>query len=504
MTTIRQRATPKLVLWPDGKQAGRIELGPWCCAHSGNKQLAAPEGSFNVDIAPYIGKGSGHAYQQPTILRSLRPGALISLGHDEYAGLTFGVVTDVAAGDRFGPGNQRSLKLSCADMGRILSHDNLVSAQAPYTQSGWVRDIETVFGKDHPLIYQMAGVLTGVGVKPPLQGDTVQKTIDYILKQTPTTRIPLLQAIGGSGNPGDYVEQRITTWEDARIWADVLMSYAGTTWGLLKRTLDEDIYELWIDTYPKRIPGTTNSATTPPVIALTARPKPFDEPGLDFLPTVSELGTTWAALKTQVDGLPDHVLSRSECMNIDLSSSDADVFTYLLMRAECDASGAAGLPVIDAWMAQRHGIRPYNGNMSLLAGDMAARFAELTAKEIFAEVTDPRNRLLNWYRLNAYFLSGRITVTGRDTYRVGDPLSLPWLDRWRRRWMPDAKGPPGLRFYVVGKSWSWALGSPYTVTLQVTRGHNASMIAEAKKDMGVELAILKAKSAMITVEAGAA
>ena len=78
---------------------------------------------------------------------------------------------------------------------------------------------------------------------------------------------------------------------------------------------------------------------------------------------------------------------------------------------------------------------------------------------------------INWYRLNAEFEAGTIVVRGRDRYRCGDRVRLPWQEAPRG-------GELGMDYYLVATAHTWALGQPYTCTLGLSRGHNAAMVRD--------------------------
>ena len=114
----------------------------------------------------------------------------------------------------------------------------------------------------------------------------------------------------------------------------------------------------------------------------------------------------------------------------------------------------------------------------MVAADFADTAARQNSTETAQAVVEFRNRLLNWYRLAEYYEAGSITVTGRDRYRVGDPVYLPW--HWPRRGYR-----PGVRFYCVGTSHRWQRGGHYTTTLRLARGHNSSVLDTARADIAI-------------------
>jgi hypothetical protein len=167
--------------------------------------------------------------------------------------------------------------------------------------------------------------------------------------------------------------------------------------------------------------------------------------------------------------------------------SDADVFSYYLVTSAHDLFGndqsdAEGLfyPAVDLFALARAGLRSYEGRLEVLAADFREKVrGELDYGQIPSEVHEFRNRLFNWYRLAEYFEAGSLTVTGRDRYRPGDPVCLPWRAGFRTRLF---SGFP-MRYYCTGCSWQWQLGSPYTTTLQLMRGHNTASVLQATNEI---------------------
>ena len=113
--------------------------------------------------------------------------------------------------------------------------------------------------------------------------------------------------------------------------------------------------------------------------------------------------------------------------------------------------------------------------MSLVGGDVQrqADADESYVTEVGEEVRDARGRLLNWYRMNPAFETGSLTVLGRDEYRPGDKVFLPWAH-------PPAGDEKGMYFYCSAVQWSWTVGQPYTTTMKIERGHNAGSVMAFK------------------------
>lgn len=491
MSTIRQAPRPKFILWPDGQRYGRLDLSRYLVSLQVSHPLNAPNGSWSAELAWYRRGGSASLAElpDPQLMRNVRAGGLVSIGVDEPGGLLLGMVDSVRWHRSPGSGEGR-LSLQGSDLGKLLARDNIVRAQIPEHVS-WTEPLKIAFGPDHPLVHELIGVWGGSRRAPLLKGSSVEEVLKYVLNFMPTARIPMLAAFGGSGMPGEYIrtDGSILVWNAGKVWTDVATGYQGTVYEFLRRVLDEDFYEIFLACVP--------NGTEIPQVRLVVRPKPFDEPAMQWLPVASDPFLGWETLTTLVDGLRNHVIDRSEVTFEDLSYSDSDVYSFVLAQSQTDL-GAAAYPALDVWAMRRYGLRPYYGTLNLLAGDLRQRSAQLAEEGIVSETTEARNRLYNWYRLNSYMVAGQLTVAGRDRYRVGDPVYLPWFmpPRVGLVAQPHARG---CRFYVAATSWAWSRGAAYTTSLTLTRGHNRAVIDQAKLEIGAEVPELVAQQGTIKV-----
>jgi hypothetical protein len=485
-TTTRQVVRPSVFLWPDGKKSGCIDLSRYCSGFNYEKALNQPIGQWSLSVLPFQGtKGPTQIGQWTEIERKIRPNAVVSIGFDEPGGICLGLVDQVQRTRTLRGGQARmGLELHGGDFGKILAMDHIVHASLTVGSSpDFLAKLLPVVGPNHALVAALPGVwgpTTGRDAVPTFLATSVDTVVNWILENGASVQVPLLAAAGGSGKPTDYIRsESITTWNDSRIWSEAPHTFQGTLWDFLRRILDEDFYELIIDTRP-------NGRVFPDVV-LTIRPKPFDEFGLRFLPQTEDPGLSWEDLRTRVDELKDWEIPQEQILSEQLGMSDADVFSYYQVTAENELIGnpdglKEGLfyPAVDLFALTRAGLRAYEGRLSLVASDLVAKQAgELDYdREVGTAIVEFRNRLVNWYRLSEYFEAGSITVTGRDRYRVGDPVSLPWR-------LPMRGDRPGVRYYCTSTSHQWQLGGPYTTTMRLTRGHNASVIARAQQEIAL-------------------
>lgn len=488
-TTTRQRAQPRVYIWPDGKAKGRVDVSAYVVSFSFTKAIHQPVGQFQLTLAASQGanvwgaaKGPAHLMRPADLERLVRPNAVVSIGFDEPGGITMGLVDRVFPVRNVAGGSAgMALQIMGSDMGKVLALDHIVRASLTVSSAPlFLNDVGAVVGPDHALLEALPGVWgpTDRDGAPVFVGQSIQTVVDWILKTGPAMAVPMLSPLGRTGRPGEFIQTDVTSWNDGLIWSEAPHTYQGTIWNFIRSILDEDFYEVFLDCLPK--------GTEVPTVQLTVRPKPFDEFAAQRLPVIDSTGESWEALRTRVDGLKDHTIHEHMLVgDVELENSDADVFSYYLVTSEHELIGnpdglKEGLfyPAVDLHALTRVGLRSYEGRLSLLAADVAAKQkGEIDYDyEVGQEVIRFRNRLFNWYWLAEYFESGSIVVAGSDRYRIGDPVFLPWR-------IPMRGDTPGTRYYCIGTTHSWSVGRPYTTTLRLTRGHNASVIARAKLDI---------------------
>jgi hypothetical protein len=505
MTTHRTAnpSRPRLYCWPRGQAASGpivnnlfgdfLDLSLYVEAFEITKSIHDSTGAWQVSLVPSPGTvGPQRIRDLELLFKTIQLGSIVSLGFDEDGGIMLGIVanrhrTRQRAGDKTSYG----LVISGSDMGRLLTQDSIVHANLNQpTLVTFLFELQAALEPDSPLLNAFKGAW-GPGVSanndptPTFSGSSVKDAIDFALQAAPSMRLPMFGKIWGStGFPGDFIktDNSITTWNDAKIYGDGPQNYQGTIWGFLQNLLDEDFYEMWLDTTPTGFPL--------PDTELIVRPKPFDEPELDFAKTDERTGSEWKELKTRLDQLEHWEIEESEVLSERLGTTDANCYSYYSMTSENELIGTAeassqglGYPLVDTYNLRRFGLRDYSSASSLVDGDIYQKVQTQTSttSETVLEVRELRNRLFNWYRLNSFFEQGEITVHGRDRYRPGDPVFLPWL-------LPDIGKDPitrlpvrGVRFYCTKVTWRWQFGADYTCTLDLSRGHNDAMIKEAKE-----------------------
>lgn len=502
--TTTQTQRPRVYLWPDGRAGGRIDISRDVLAINIGKTIHGRNGSWQIRLNPSNGATFGHIQRLADRVRrddlaawprarEVRANAVVSIGIDtegSWLGLVDSVGPDV---------NQRgtathTVTLSGSDMQKVLARDAIVKAQATVIDATkFAADIRAVTGPEHSLLYSLAGLWgprarptdggNGANGVPSFVAASVEDVVRWLLQSAPSMTVPLLASLGGRGRPGEFIniDGTISTWLDGRIYGEAPATFQGMIWDFVRSILDEDFYEAWIDTTPR-------PRQAIPRVDLIIRPKPFDERGLQWLPTQEFLGIDWKSLRPRIpatEEATDHIIPPDEVYQYNLGHSDADVYAYVNVSSQHTLLGnpeglARGLyyPAVDLYHLSTHGLRSYEGRLSLLGGDVRkqSQGRDTVASEVEFEIAEFRNRLLNWYRLNHYFQAGTLTVAGRDRYRPGDPVLLPWQ-------RPMRGDRPGVRYYCIGTTHNYQVGQPYTTTFQLMRGHNQSVIEAAQRDI---------------------
>lgn len=493
MTTHVRSGPPKIRIWVGSATTSEIVLDHDVIAFEASTSLAAPMGTWSITVLPRQSDNAqtpGDVRRASNLYNSLRPNMVVTIGFEVEGGILIGLLNTVQMTQQLsGPVVATGLTITGSTMGKVLVQDSIYrgTVTAP-DYPDFKKKVESALGPDTPITTDIVGTLGPVDENrgdntPTFVLASVTSVVDWILQSVTSMRLPIFAiATGGSGEPADFIktDKSVTTWHDARVNGDSLSSYTGTVWGYITGVLDRDFYECWIDSVP--------NGTSLPDIHLIIRPKPYDEPDFDIADVDRDADNSaewaWDTLTTMVDGLTNHEIALDEVLNLQRGFGDTDATSWYVVTGQYDliASGDAETngvfyPLVDTYTARTLGLRNYNARVSLVGGDvqtMAAGDADYDATRI-SEAINARNRLFNWYRYAPWMETGSVTVVGRDTYRPGDPVLLPFVT-------PAQGGHAGMRYYCVAVNWQWSHGGHYTSTLQLARGHNSDMLT-AIRDM---------------------
>lgn len=481
MSVHTRQAPPQVTLWPGDTLDGAITLDNDVIGLDAEGRV---EGGYTwtLTLLPRQGvNGPGDLRRVSTLYRTIRANQVVAIGMERRGGILVGLVDSVHRTAQHG-GQSAGVGIVVRGSGfqKVLQRDGITRATVnvgEYPQ--FRREIVAALGEDAPIVNDVPGAWgpeTRDGV-PSFIAQSVDDVIAWLLKHAPSMRLPLLAAaVGGDGRPADYFDttRSVTTWHDARVWAESLADYQGSVWGFLQSILDRDLYECWVDSIP---PATGTSIPTP---TLVVRPKPYDDPQQEWAPVTEQTGLTWGELRTMITDEPWHTIPLDAVVAEALGTSDAQAYAVYVATARYELAGSPGdearglyYPLVDTFTASRFGIAKYSAELSLVGADvsrLAEGDADYTA-EIAAEVVEARNRIFNWYRANPWYENGSVTVVGRDAYRPGDRVFLPWVEL-------QLGNERGALFYVAGVRWSWRFGDHYLTTLTLTRGQSRSMLAE--------------------------
>lgn len=526
-----------------------LDLGPICTAFNTSKSLASPTGRWSLTLTPSLVPKSRRLIDTGDVVRALRPMSAVAIGWHRSGGIMFGFVDSVQRSRSLGGGRvSDSITVSGTDFGKAFVHDELVGALLTTADSAVFRREVAKVAPESSLLRSMLEEPWGPeredGSKS-LFNARIADVVPWLLTNVPAMRVPLLEGMAGNpqGRIGDVVRYNIPkSWNDGRLQILDNGPLHGTVWSFLMGLLDPDFYEVFIDTGgPELVQESivftrsqevrdgqlvdvlTNTLTparlrqvsgvipgvVPPVIVFV-RPKPFDEPALNWLPTKYVPELTWDGLRTRF-GLEHHVIDADMVVSEQMGFSDAEVYSYYLVNSTFDlmnspATASLGLfyPALDLYALAHHGVRVKESRISLLSSDLEKVRGndEAETNVMVSDTLEFRNRLYNWNRLNDYFESGSLTVVGHDDYKVGDPVLLPWREAYRGEYVNKSAQktdvpPEGMRYYCVAVSHRWSYGQPFMTTLSLQRGHNAALIDYAKKH--IEEAGEKYTNAQMTV-----
>lgn len=496
-----QRARPYVSAWPDGRLGGRVDLSRYVTRISFSKRLDSPVGSWSLSLAtPAATWGRPATILHPVELERVlaTPNTVVSIGYERPGGIVLGLTDGISRTRGFTGGRVSSgLTINGSDMAKVLTQDAIVHASLTVAQTPtFLALIEAAIGKDNALNEPITGVWgpQNRNAKAKVfEGAQIVDVASWVLDSATAMRVPLLSAFGGSGRAGEWLGRHVTTWHPAQfIYSDGPKNFNGSFYGFLKSVVDEDFYEVIVDSLWPPNPAGLSRAHIPDVW-LTIRPKPFDEGIQRWLPVPDVPPLTWDNMRTRIQqrpGFPTNYwrIDQTEVLRESFSVSDTDLFSYFEVTSDTDLIGTQGqrndglyYPLADLSAMRRAGVRSYQGRLSLVDPYIGPEDRTYTGV-LPSDLKAFRNRLLNWYRLADWYETGSITVVGHDHYRVGDKVFLPY----RRPARGATIAPPGMYYYVVGTEFAWSIGGGYTTTLTLTRGHCSSQVQEAGRRFAAE------------------
>lgn len=491
-TTDQQKAKARVVLYPGTNRGNPVRLDQDVLSLSVTSDLNGGGQEWTITLCPRIALGSSSPVDVRRISELeniLDPNQVVSIGFEEDGGITIGLITDISRVDVMSGGSvTRALKISGHGMQKVLQQDQISRAILNFQDYPKFREqIAAALGENNPIIFDLPALFapTRPDGTPSFIGQGLKDVLDWILKYAPSMRLPILSSFGGPGLAYEYflTDRSVTSWITDQIYSESPGDYQGTVWGFIQSILDKDFLEVRVDTIPSK------KQDPIPDIHLILRPKPYTEKGMDWLPVTGDPGLSWDDLTTFCDGLPYHEIGTDKILNLNLNRSDRDAYSYYVVTSTFDLLGnpqamSSGLfyPVVDTYIAAHFGQRKYETRLTMVGGDIKERVSIASSDysvEVSTQVFEARNRLVNWYRLNPWFLSGSVTVAGKDRYRAGDPILLPHVT-------PPHSSEAGTVFYCTQVSWQWSMGQPYLCTLQLTRGHNSNQVESLKAKIAAD------------------
>jgi hypothetical protein len=482
-----QRGQAKVVAWVGDDGADKIDLSAEVVSFTVARDIRQPTASFSLTLLPRQG---GVGDQTPSDIRRtaelykrLRANTVVAIGFEQHGGIMAGLVGKRNKQVRMsGPQAGYGLTITgkCIGKGLVNDHVVLPILGGPGFDK-WVTAVRAAFGEGHPLesmIFRLMGPevpdeTATSGVTRSWVGVRVQDVVDYLLEEATTMRVPLLsKLLGGDGRLSDYIETEdtVTTWHDDRVYNEGMQSASGSVMGLISQILDRDFYEIRVDYIP-------SEDRELPRAVLIVRPKPFDEELMKRAPVTTSPGNSWEDMRCLVTGEPFHTIELNDVIQANLGVADDEGYALFVAQSRRSLIGnpsefqnRLGYPLLDLWAARKFGLQAYNTSLNLVGSNTELQRESPSEYDriLGEEVADARNRLFNWYGPLSELEAGNVVVRGRDHYRVGDKVRLPWSDAPRG----DSRG---LDYYTLGVTHQWTFGNPYLCTLALARGHNAEM-----------------------------
>ena len=495
---------PRVYVWPSDGSNAQIDVSLDVVAFSYQKSKqarggATPAGSFSLTLMPreHIGSGITHVERIGEYYRRFQPQSAVSLGIQRDGGITLGLVDSVTESFTL-TGNRvsRSITLSGTDIAKILTRDQI--CRAALNSEGAIafqNAIEKELGAANSIAKNFVGLegppeKGGNGTARTFLLQDVDDVIRYIIGSLPSMKIPSLSAVFGPEAPMEEVirtDKCITTFSRARVSSDSPRTFQGTYFNFVSSILDEDLYEIWVDTIPmgsRTYPGGFGMKAPQPV--LIVRPCPFDE-DIKYARVEEDPGITWESLTTMVEKETAHIIGLKDVINASFTMTDAEALSYYLAFNNFELLGASGgtqvgmlFPLVDTWTLKRYGLQKYEAHLTLV-GDGENQITndeewhpDSVTGVLAPSIIEARNRLFNWYRGNPFYELATLTVYGRDDFRIGDPVVLPW--RTPPFGVP-ANDQDYMRYYTTGVTHQYSDPGGYVCTLSLSRGHTRGMMA---------------------------
>jgi len=457
----------------------------------------SPAGTFSITLRPVtdLNTVDSRPFTLAQLYRALPPQTVISIGFDQDGGIMSGLIDAVSESETaYGPTRGRALTITGRDFGKVLETDNIVKASVAVPDfERWDADIEAELGEKTPFVSETVDLLPANrehDASFTFLDMSITDVIRYVVDAVPGMRIPILGTVFGrdplnvEGTIGKVLDtsRSVTSWDDERVFQQGPWSYQGNVFNYIAGLLDADFYEIWVDSLP--VVGPLSRPQ------LVVRPKPFDEEPY-FIPVTEDPGIGWERMQNLAEVGGAHEVTRQAFRSGRFERSDAEAIAFYLclsrhQLASDELAMKDGLfyPLVDTWTLRRYGLRLMQSNLTLIQGDrkfQTVREDPEYSNKVAAVLLEKRNRLFNWNRLNPFYEQATITVDGKDLYRIGDKVRLPWR-------ADPTSGVLGMEYYCKAVSWSWQYGAPtgYMTRLGLTRGHNSGTIAAVRALVAAE------------------
>lgn len=426
-----------------------------------SKTLEDGAGSFSITLAP--SSQARHLLTTPFsrnfLFEKLNYNDVVTIS---YAGIPImtGLIDSIARFEGYSKTFfQKGVVIGGRDFGSVLVDDNLgyiYSSMFEHTEE--LEALRLVLPEDHAIFKIPFGQRAPGGT---FLGKQIYEAVEFIFENLTSLKVPLV--FDGKQFEGfDFIRHEILHYPDDVIGADFNNNtYQGSVFNFLYQLIDQDYYEIFVDTWP--FPVGVKGAGHP---VLRVRPKPFSHAG-DPLSQNDEFG--WDKNTTWITGENHHIVRANRLLDYNDNVNKSDIFSVFYTQLQREVLFDNGFsnfglswPIIDARLLNLYGFRPKHSSSGLIT--IPRRENEFEYNRLF----EKRNKYYAWHRYNEHYLSGTAKVIGNPYFRVGDRIYFEGIT--------TRQGNLGIEAYITGLKWSYSADrddDPKLITeVQFSRGHN--------------------------------
>lgn len=499
-----------------------------------SKTVSGNPGTFEISLAPFPDYDMDSITKEEiegAVYSLIKPMDVIHIGMrwfnpetkrmEEYIPM-WGIVDNVyKSKSQSGNGVRREIKIRGRDATKLMIEDNVVFAPLMAESA----KLKEMFGDRVEFLNYIRGYVKGDDTRNVFLDSPAVDALYWVLRNMPATNVAL-ESNGKVTGIRDYMMANLSSFKEDIILEPTLTQFSGSVMNYLRELVDEQFYELWVDTIPLTDHDSGEGSAVP---VLIVRPKPFD-----FAWDVDNNGkplSRWAGKQLGTNGIADVELPffedvvsptlgknvtvlEAEILSKDLGVSDYEVQTFYNLIASKDVIGANLFGTYGYWMSlldvtamKAYGVRPMQGSSRMFWGSFEATHDVVAAAAknlsegkltssgyvqwdipnlgdankdpnvgiaMDAFVQKRRDMLWRWNRYNQILESGTVTINGKPV-SVGCKVEMP--EEYSKGYVdPNGKlvKNQGMTFYCVGYTHRYQFGNTpaWTTSLNVIRGYN--------------------------------